>query len=87
MLAKYSHHYSLFFSGRSVFFPAENVNTDVGNQSIKIEIIDQPSNNDGPHENITDLQNYLQTFNKEILTVQAECSQTGKFLIFFLCNF
>ncbi|XP_065200286.1 transcriptional repressor CTCFL-like [Planococcus citri] len=48
----------------------ENATTE-----IKIEIVDHHPNADGSSENITDLQNYLQTFNKEILTVQAESGQ------------
>ncbi|XP_065200292.1 transcriptional repressor CTCFL-like [Planococcus citri] len=50
----------------------ENV-VAVGDQTIKVEVL--VPDGDGSHESITDIQNYLQTFNKEIQTIQTESTQ------------
>lgn len=58
-------------------------------QTIKIEVIDRPPGSDDDNqESITDIQNYLQSFNKEIQTVQgesAESNSTTKFNL-WICS-
>lgn len=47
-------------------------------QTIKIEVIDRPPGSDDDNqESITDIQNYLQSFNKEIQTVQGESAESN----------
>ncbi|KAK7584077.1 hypothetical protein V9T40_005040 [Parthenolecanium corni] len=52
--------------------------TDNEPQTIKIEVIDRPPGSDDDNqESITDIQNYLQSFNKEIQTVQGESAESN----------
>lgn len=64
-------------SFKGIFSVTEDVILDSGDETIKIEVLDRQSSNDDGHENITDIQNYLQTFNKEIQTVHSEAGQGG----------
>lgn len=59
----------------TVFHLADNENET---QTIKIEVIDRPAGSDDDNQdNITDIQNYLQSFNKEIQTVQGESAESN----------
>lgn len=54
------------------FLSAGSVDCDEGDHEIKIEVLDQSTGEEDCEESITDIQNYLQRFNKEIQAVQGE---------------
>ena len=61
---------------KNVIFSADSMEVDE-EHTIKIEVLEQPSaveDEDAQGESITDLQNYLQRFNKEIQTGQNDAA-------------
>lgn len=58
-----------------MFYLPDNENVT---QTIKIEVIDRPAGSDDENQDsISDIQNYLQSFNKEIQTVQGESAESN----------